>query len=98
MGSLDELVSPIWSASVWALPSSAGLAAGTLVFTADGAWAGLIVEQDGQPALVSADTVIAAAERIARAGQTRPGRLGIEVQPLTPAIAAGTGASAGVGV
>ena len=96
VGSLDELVSPIWSGSVWALPSSAGLAAGTLVFTADGAWAGLIVEQDGQPALASADTVIDAAERIARAGQTRPGRLGIDVQPLTPAIAAGTGASAGV--
>ena len=96
VGSLDELVSPIWSGSVWALPSSAGLAAGTLVFTADGAWAGLIVEQDGQPALASADTVIDAAERIARAGQTRPGRLGIDVQPLTPSIAAGTGASAGV--
>ena len=91
VGSLDELVSPIWSGSIWALPASAELAAGTLVFTADGAWAGLTIEQDGQPALASADTVIDTAERLAREGQTRPGRLGIEVQPLTPAIAAGTG-------
>ncbi|MEO8258357.1 MAG: PDZ domain-containing protein [Acidobacteriota bacterium] len=96
VGSLGELVSPIWSGSIWSLPATAGLAAGTLVFTADGAWAGLTVAHDGQVALVSADTVIDRAGRLARLGQTRPGRLGIDVQPLSPALAAGTGADAGV--
>jgi S1-C subfamily serine protease len=96
VGSLREVVSPIWPDPIWEMPEATAVAAGTLVFTADGAFAGLTVEHDGLPALVPAATVIELAGRIVHEGETRPGRLGVEVQPLTPAIAAASGAAAGV--
>jgi S1-C subfamily serine protease len=94
--SLRSIWSPTWMASIWMLPPQADLAAGTVVFTIDGALAGLAVNRGGQPALVPADAVLSLADRLARGGTSRPGRLGIEVQPLTPALAAATGASTGV--
>lgn len=96
VGSLREVATPIWSDPIWALPDRIDLAAGTFVFTVDGALAGLVVEREGRPAIVPADTVVAMADRLAREGPRRPGRLGVEVQPLTAAIAAATGASVGV--
>jgi serine protease Do len=47
-------------------------------------------------ALVPADAVIAVAERLVRDGEKPAGRLGVDVQALTPGIAAATGADAGV--
>lgn len=96
VGSLREIATPIWPDPIWALPAPTALERGTFVFTTDGALAGLAVERDGQPALVPADSVISMANRLAREGQRPPGRLGIEVQPLTSSITAATGASTGV--
>jgi S1-C subfamily serine protease len=94
--SLRSIWSPTWMASIWMLPPQADLAPGTVVFTIDGALAGLAVNRGGQPALVPADAVLSLADRLARGGTSRPGQIGIEVQPLTPALAAATGASTGV--
>jgi hypothetical protein len=96
VGSLREVVTPLWSDPIWALPDQLNLAAGTFVFTVDGVLAGLVVELEGRRALVPAATVVGIAERLARESHRRPGRLGIEVQPLSAALAAATGARAGV--
>jgi hypothetical protein len=96
VGSLREVVTPLWSDPVWALPDQLDLAAGTFVFTVDGVLAGLVVERDGGRALVPAATIVGMAERLARESDRRPGRLGIEVQPLSAALSAATGARAGV--
>jgi hypothetical protein len=93
---MREIGSPIWSDSIWALPPGTDLPSGTFAFTLDGAFAGVAVDHGGHPALVPAATVIAAAERLVREGPKPPGRLGIDVQPLTPAIAAASGSKAGV--
>ena len=96
VGSLREALSPIWPGVIWNLPPETGLAAGTLMFTVDGAFAGLVVTHDGHFALVPARSVIEMAERLVRADTRPEGRLGVEVVPLTPATAAATGANAGM--
>ena len=95
VGSLNPSSSPTWSGPIWALPGSSEIAAGTFVFTIDGEVAGLVVERDGRHAIVPAETVVAVADRLAREGPGRPGRLGIQAQALTPDLAAATGASLG---
>jgi len=96
IGSLQPAPSPTWSGSIWTLPPPADVVPGTFLFTMDGALAGLSVERDGRRAVVPADAVLTIADRLAREGQPRRGRLGIDVQLLTPALAAATGATAGV--
>lgn len=96
IGALRDTPSPIWSAPVWAVPSHAGVPVGAFVFTTIGALAGLVGEQAGAPVIVPAETVIAAAERLLATGQTPIGRLGVEVQELTPPIAVAAGVTSGV--
>ncbi|HWF83891.1 MAG TPA: PDZ domain-containing protein [Vicinamibacterales bacterium] len=96
IGSLQSTASPTWMGTIWTLPPPVDLDAGTFVFTTDGALAGLAVGRGSQHALVPADTVLAIADRLARDGQKPRGHLGIEAQPLTPGLAAATGAKAGV--
>jgi S1-C subfamily serine protease len=95
VGSLSPLTSPIWAGTIWALPEATEIAPGTFVFTVEGEVAGLVVERDGRHAIVPAGTVVAAADRLAREGPRRPGHLGVQVQALTPALSAATGASLG---
>jgi hypothetical protein len=89
-------VSPLWSGEIWALPPATSIAPGTFVFTTDGALAGLAVEYEGSPALVPAALVLNAAERLRQENARAPGEIGIVVQPLSPDVAAATGARAGV--
>jgi hypothetical protein len=96
IGPLHEIASPIWPGRIWGMPPGTALEAGALVFAIDGAFAGVTVDHNRQLALVPATTVLAVAERLTRESATPPGRLGIEVAPLTPAIAAATGAQTGV--
>jgi S1-C subfamily serine protease len=96
IGSLQSTASPIWMGPIWTLPPPVDLDAGTFVFTTDGALAGLAVGRGSQHALVPADTVLDIADRLSRDAQKPRGHLGIEAQPLTPALAAATGAKTGV--
>ncbi len=96
IGSLQTTASPTWSGAIWMLTPPVDLPPGTFLFTVDGALAGLAIERDGQRAVVPADTVLGAADRLAREAPSRRGQIGIDVQPLTPALAAATGAAAGV--
>ncbi len=96
LGSLIAGASAIWSGPIWILPPSADLSPGALVFNVDGAWAGVATEDGGRRAIVPAERVLAMADRLVREGQRARGQLGIEVQGLTPALSAATGAAAGV--
>jgi hypothetical protein len=96
IGSLQPAPSPTWRGSIWTLPPPVDVVPGTFLFTMDGALAGLSVEREGRRVVVPADAVLTIADRLAREGQSPRGHLGIDVQPLTPALAAATGATAGV--
>jgi membrane-associated protease RseP (regulator of RpoE activity) len=94
--SLQESVSPIWPGAIWVVPPGLNLLPATLMFSVEGAFAGLIVELHGQVALVPAATVLEMADRLASQEARPHGRLGVTVAPLTPAIKAATGATAGL--
>jgi len=96
VGSLYPAVSPTWSESIWAAPARTNLPTGAFVFTNDGTLAGLAIEHEGRPAILPAEAVIRRAQRLLREGSPDGGWLGVEVQALTPAIAAAAGAGAGV--
>jgi hypothetical protein len=88
--------SALWTDSIWALPAAETLQGGTLVFTAEGAFAGVAIDRDGRAAIVPADTVLQAAGRLIAAGKKPTGYVGIGVQALTPELAAATGSASGV--
>lgn len=95
VGALSSTMSPMWPQPLWAIPGRTDLVPGTFVFSIDGALAGLVVERGDGPAIVPADAVIATANRLVEEGSRRAGRLGLDVQALSPAVASGLGASAG---
>jgi hypothetical protein len=89
---------PVWPEPLWALPDGIPVTGGTFVFSADGAWVGLVIGRGGAMRLVPAGSVIAMAEWLVKEGQTQPGWLGIDVEPLSDTVAAAAGASAGITV
>jgi hypothetical protein len=96
VGGFDAIASPVWSGSVWVVPRRTPLLAGTFVFTTEGAWAGLVVDHGSAQAIVPAELVAGMARRLSTTEPGPSGALGIDVQPLTPAVAAAAGATAGV--
>jgi hypothetical protein len=96
VGSLYPAASPTWSESIWAVPAHTDLATGAFVFATDGTLAGLAIEHAGRPAILPAEALIRAADRLLREGSGNGGWLGVEVQDLTPAVALVAGASGGV--
>jgi PDZ domain-containing protein len=95
VGSLYAIESPAWEGRLWALPANTGLAAGDFVFNVDGSLAGLAVAVADGLAIAPADMIVAIAQRVTRETTEVAGYLGIAVQPMTPGIAAATGASGG---
>jgi S1-C subfamily serine protease len=87
---------PLWREPLWAVPAGIDLRPGSLVFTSDGELVGLVIAFGGRPAIVPAATLLAQAERLLASPPSPAGSLGIAVQDLTPALAAATGATAGV--
>lgn len=98
VASLVAVDNPRWPGPVWQLPSNTDLVAGSFLFTADAAVAGLVVDHGQGRALVPADTVLAGAERLLNLPPATRGYVGIEVQPLTSALAKAAGATAGLAV
>jgi PDZ domain len=95
IGGLFTQPSPVWGGEIWALPPSTAITPGTFLFTTDGAFAGLGVSHDRAPAIVPPTLLLNFVERIQQQ-RGAAGDLGIEIQPLTPAIASATGATTGV--
>jgi hypothetical protein len=96
VGRLDSATNPAWPGEVWVLPVRTAVAPGDLLFTTDGALAGLIIPHAGTLALVPGETVLSAADLLRGQGAGAAGWLGIELQALTPSLASATGARAGV--
>jgi hypothetical protein len=96
VGWLQPSASRAWASAIWLLPPRTDAAPGDFLFTTEGALAGLVIDHAGAPALVPGEVVLGAAERLRLHPPPPPGRLGVEVQALTPALASATGARAGV--
>jgi hypothetical protein len=96
VGALRSTESFAWGTPVWIVPGHLDLPLGAFAFTTTGALAGLIVDEPDSQALVPADAVMAAAERLLTTEQVQPGTLGIQVHEVTKPIADATGSAAGV--
>ena len=96
VGSLDPIVSPLWSEPLWAVPRRTDLAAGSFLFTNSAELAGLVITYRGALAIVPGGIVLAEAERLLAAPPGPAGAIGVEVQDLTPPVASVAAASGGV--
>jgi hypothetical protein len=96
VGSLDPIASPLWSEPIWAVPGRTDLVSGSFLFTSSAELAGLVMPHGGGLAIVPGGTVLAEADRLLSVAPGPSGTLGLEVQALTPPVAAATGALAGV--
>jgi S1-C subfamily serine protease len=72
------------------------LTPGSFVFTTNGEFGGLVIDDAGERAIVGADVLQIEIDRVRNLAPGVAGHLGVEVQPLSPAIAAVTGATGGV--
>jgi membrane-associated protease RseP (regulator of RpoE activity) len=93
---LFPVSSALWPGEIWMLPSATQIAAGTFVFTTEGAFSGLVVEKGGRAAIVPAVTLLKAADQLIQAGSSEPGTIGITVQPLSESVSSATGARTGM--
>jgi S1-C subfamily serine protease len=96
VGSLESIDSPLWAEPLWAVPERTDLDAGSLLFTSNAEFAGLVITYHRGQAIVPGRTVLAEAERLLAAPPGPPGAIGLEVQDLTPPVASVTAASVGV--
>src|SRR5262245_40105751 len=96
VGSLAPIDTPQWAGSVWALPMDAAVSPGTLLFTEQGELVGVVVQSDASLAIVPARVLLAAAEGLLEAPPKATADVGIDVETLTPRLAAATGSQAGV--
>jgi S1-C subfamily serine protease len=94
--SLTPTTTPLWRDSLWTLSASTALPAGTLLFTGDAELVGLVLEYGGRRLVVPGATLVAEAARLREQPAASPGSIGVEVQALTGALGAATGARQGV--
>jgi S1-C subfamily serine protease len=96
VSALSARRTPAWSGAVWTLAPPDDVRDGSLVFTVGGDLVGALVAVGSDRAIVPAETLLADAQRLLERARTAQGDLGIEAQPLTPALAAAARASTGV--
>jgi S1-C subfamily serine protease len=96
VAALGPTDSPRWPGQEWQVPSGANLAPGSFLFTAEAEIAGLVIDHGDGHALVPAETLFAEAARLSGQPRAARGYIGIDVQPLTPALSKATGATSGV--
>ena len=95
LGRGDRFGSARWTRPLLPLGGIA-VAPGALLFSLSGEFVGCVVIENGAPAIAGASDVLATIEKLASAPLTVPASLGIAVQPLTPLLAAATGAGRGI--
>jgi S1-C subfamily serine protease len=96
VASLVGMDSPIWGESIWVVPPRTDLVPGSFAFTTEGALAGLVVQRGQRVGILPGDALLEAAERVLEDAEKTAGYLGLEVQPLTTALATATGADEGL--
>lgn len=83
VGALHPIASPAFSAALWAGGARGDLVAGAFIFTIDAALVGLVLEHEGEPAIVPAAVLMGVANRLLQneSGEKKQaGQLGVEVQ------------------
>jgi hypothetical protein len=93
---LAPVIRAAWPGQLWRTASDSGLSPGSFVFTLGGDFAGLVIDDGGERAIVGGDALQAEIDRLRSVPPRTPGYLGVEVQALSPAVAAVTGATGGV--
>ena len=96
VGTLTPVISPYWDSEVWHVPAGVDLPPGRFVFTTEGALAGVSIVDRGQCAIVPAAQLLKTAQQLADAPPGTEGTLGVEVQPLSPALGSAAGTDTGV--
>jgi S1-C subfamily serine protease len=85
-----------WDQPVLVLSGTATAKPGSLLFTLSGRLVGMTLADSGRMLVVPAEALMARATRLANGENIIAVESGIDVQPLTPAIAKATGAAGGV--
>lgn len=96
IGSLHPIDTPLWAAQLWAVPAGTDLAPGAFLFTTDAELAGIAIAHGGETVIVPIATLLAEADRLLATPPGSGGTIGIDVQALTPPVAAASGAQRGV--
>lgn len=96
VAAMTSTASPGWPSPSWLLPGAPPMAPGTMLFTLEGALAGVIVRHDSQQALVPWPVVASEAQRLLTTGDAAAGYLDIDVQVLTEPLRAATRSQQGV--
>ncbi len=96
IGALNAITSPRWSGSLWAVPYGTELRTGTFLFTVAGEFAGVAIKDDEHMAIVPGELLMTAVDRLSRQPNSTPATLGVELQALTPTLAAALQAPSGV--
>lgn len=96
VATLEPVSRPAWPGQLWKPPSPIDLEPGSFVFTTAGDLAGLVIDDGGERAIVGADALKAATDRLRDKPVRSRGQLGLAVQPLTRRLALVTSARGGV--
>jgi hypothetical protein len=96
VAALTAVDNPRWPGLEWQLPQGSDVAAGSWLFTADAALAGLVVDLGGSRALVPAAIVLSEAQRLLDRPAAIQAYIGVDVQPLTGAMSRATGSKSGL--
>jgi PDZ domain len=96
VAALEPVATALWPEPVWEASPAIDAAVGAFVFTAGGDFVGAVGGYGDRQVIFPAAAVAAEVERLLKDPSAAAGDLGIEVQPLTPDLAAATGASSGV--
>jgi hypothetical protein len=96
VATLAPVTRPAWPGQLWRTPSPIDLEPGAFVFTTAGELAGLVIDDEGERAIVGTDALKGAIDRLRNSPGRSRGQLGLAVQPLTRKLASATGATGGV--
>jgi S1-C subfamily serine protease len=96
VGSLDPVHSPLWTEPVWAAPPRSDLTPGSVLFTSNAELVGMVVASAHERVIVPGATLLAEADRLLAVPESPAGTLGLQVQTMTEALSAVTGAPFGV--
>ena len=96
ISALHPLSHPAWSGDVWRLVAPAAPPEGALLFTHDEQLLGAVTRDEDQLLVIPGDVLLRDAQRLQARGPAAAVDLGIEVQSLTPSLAAATRSMGGV--
>jgi S1-C subfamily serine protease len=94
-GSAGSFTHPQWNQPLLALGQGVSAENGALVFSLEGAFAGAVINRHGMRAIVPAEALLGAAERLIGRERGPVATVGVHLQPLNDSLRRATGASGG---